>query len=142
MATADPVENACESSVDVATRQRIELKELQSKIQAMKKRVSQGNKKEKKLMQEEISILERDLQERHQGERDQLGSGEAVQAVETAPRKSRAQKRRDKREARDVRISELMTGMDRIKSEADVEREELLALLDPMGLQIVDINPG
>ena len=143
MATADTAENAAgESSVDMLTRQRMETRELQSKIQVMKKGVSKGNKKEKKQMQEDISTLERDITERHQKERDQLVSVAHVELAETVARKSRAQKRREKKEAQDGRINELIAGMDMMKSDGDVEREELLALLGPLGLRIVDIVPG
>ena len=142
MATADSVENAGESPVDITTRQRMEVKQLQSEIQVMKKQVSKGNKKEKKQVETDISILERDMLDRHQRERDQLGGAVAVEASDTVCRKSRAQKRRENKEARAGRINELIAGMDMVKSEGEVEREELLAVLEPLGLQIVDIIPG
>ncbi len=51
---------------------RKERKELQAKIQALKKSVSKGDKKKKKEVTEESAKLEADLDRKHQEEREQL----------------------------------------------------------------------
>merc|ERR1712083_1008261 len=53
-------------------RHRKEKKDLQAKIQNLKKTLSKGDKKKKKEAQEEISQLESDLSKRHARELDSL----------------------------------------------------------------------
>ncbi|KAJ8982057.1 hypothetical protein NQ317_001466 [Molorchus minor] len=102
---------------DLQKRQKQEKKDLQSKIQGLKKTVPKGDKKKKKEITEEIARLECDLEEKHKEELSELkGStlqgnqttescdgNESVDSmpeneVPTNTRISRAQKRRNKKE--------------------------------------------
>lgn len=95
---------------DTTTRHKKERKELQAKIQALKKTAGKGDKKKKKEVLEEIAKLELDLDERHANELAQLDEAaktiEVVLVAETEQRSedddqnqrvSKAQKRRDKK---------------------------------------------
>lgn len=95
---------------DTATRHKKERKELQAKIQALKKSAGKGDKKRKKEVLEEIAKLELDLDQRQANELTQLNQAtKTIEVVlgETEPkpnddddqsiRVSKAQKRRDKK---------------------------------------------
>ncbi|KAG4077993.1 hypothetical protein HA402_002044 [Bradysia odoriphaga] len=95
---------------DTATRHKKERKELQAKIQALKKSAGKGDKKRKKEVLEEIAKLELELDQRHANELTQLDQAtKTIEVVlgETEPspdneddqstRVSKAQKRRDKK---------------------------------------------
>lgn len=98
---------------EITARHRKERKELQAKIQSLKKTAG-NDKKKKKEMLEHIAQLEADLDRRHDSELAQLGTNAAnssaaaiqneAKVEETAEdagtaRVSRAQKRRDKKAA-------------------------------------------
>ncbi|EDV97718.1 deubiquitinase OTUD6B [Drosophila grimshawi] len=112
---------------DVASRHRRERKELQAKLQAMKKNAPKNNKNKRKEFLEEMARLEGELEKRHQAElqeavapaattlqaaieppaadshnnnnNDNNDNDEEVDAVHpTQQRVSKAQKRRDKKE--------------------------------------------
>ena len=57
-----------ESYDDLISRHKNERKQLISRITALKKSVTKGNKKRKKEIQSEVAKLESDLQERHKQE--------------------------------------------------------------------------
>ena len=57
-------------------------------------------------------------------------------------KKSRAQKRRDKKEAKAGRINELIADMDMTQSQGDIEREQLMLILTPQDLKTFDIHPS
>lgn len=100
---------------DLTLRHKKERKELQSKIQALKKTAGKGDKKKKKEVLEEIARLETDLDKRHADElanaekttangddtsqpdanQNQIESSDVVE--EKTGRVSRAQKRREKK---------------------------------------------
>lgn len=94
---------------DATTRHKKERKELQAKIQALKKTAGKGDKKKKKEILEEITKLELELDDRHANELTQLNEaaktievilGETEQRLEDDDqnqRVSKAQKRRDKK---------------------------------------------
>merc|ERR1712059_179404 len=63
--------------------QRKEKKDLQGKIQALKKTASKGDKKKKKDVSDEISKLESDLENKHKGELASLESNQNVSASVT-----------------------------------------------------------
>lgn len=104
-----------------------ERKELQAKIQALKKSATKGDKKKKKEVQEEIAKLEADLDQRHKEEeeafkqnniesKDSLEENhestteDAQEIVSSHVKVSKAEKRRQKKVAatkeRDARIKE------------------------------------
>ena len=66
----------------------------------------------------------------------------SVKDEEGTSKKSRAQKRRDKKEAKAVRIDNLIADMDMALSHGDVEMEQLMLILSPQGLKTFDINPS
>lgn len=59
---------------DLITRHRQEKKDLQAKVQSMKKSIPKGDKKKKKEITEEITKLEIELEQRHKEELIQLKS--------------------------------------------------------------------
>ncbi|KAM8708346.1 hypothetical protein ACLKA7_015337 [Drosophila subpalustris] len=105
---------------DVASRHRRERKELQAKLQAMKKNAPKNNKNKRKEFLEEMARLEGELEQRHKSELDEATvTPEAIElpvdkpttaesdnneddegSIPTQPqqRVSKAQKRRDKKE--------------------------------------------
>ncbi|CAB3366987.1 Hypothetical predicted protein [Cloeon dipterum] len=93
-----------------------ERKDLQSKIQALKKSCAKGDKKKKKEVAEEIVKLEADLEKRQQEQISQFESSQPAPVAEVAgqidglaleeesskgPRLTKAQKRRDKKAEKD-----------------------------------------
>lgn len=100
---------------DLVARHKKERKELQAKIQALKKTAGKGDKKKKKEVLEEIARLESDLDKRHADELANIDTNTVngdnhlnqedanqneVDPIETndkTNRVSRAQKRRDKK---------------------------------------------
>lgn len=107
----DSIDISSLSLEDTTTRHKKERKELQAKIQALKKSAGKGDKKKKKEVLEEIAKLELELDQRHA---DELANLErttktievAVEDNDTQPvdddhqseqRVSKAQKRRDKK---------------------------------------------
>lgn len=104
---------------DIAARHKKERKELQAKIQSLKKTAGKGDKKKKKEILEEIARLEVDLDTRHASE---LAQNESEQNCvdsnniadsdrdesDAKGRISKAQKRRDKKAAEEkVRQAEI-----------------------------------
>lgn len=67
---------------DVASRHRRERKELQAKLQAMKKNAPKNNKNKRKEFLEEMARLEGELEQRHKAE---LENATATPAVTAAP---------------------------------------------------------
>lgn len=125
-------EPALDRSLDkeeVLKRHRLEKKELQNKIQSMKKSIPKGDKKKKKDITDEITQLEKQLEERHSQElslykeveieiedstnnEQQVDEEEELKTEVQKPETkiSRAQKRRNKKEneakEREKRISD------------------------------------
>lgn len=118
---------------EILKRHRQEKKDLQAKIQSIKKSIPKGDKKKKKEITEDISRLESELEEKHKAELNNLKShseseqnGQSKNAdntyensevvnnqedgVEMNTRVSRAQKRRNKKDSeareREKRIAE------------------------------------
>ncbi|XP_066156064.1 deubiquitinase OTUD6B [Euwallacea fornicatus] len=100
---------------ELLKRHRFEKKELQNKIQSMKKSIPKGDKKMKKDIGDEITNLEKELEEKHSQELGQFqeveihiedpkvkeaeGNDETKDEIEKAPLKiSRAQRRRNKKD--------------------------------------------
>lgn len=101
---------------ELADRHRKERKELQAKIQAIKKAVPKGDRKRKKESNEEISRLEADLKKRHEEEKEEMQSSskgeeglsndmervtltEPQEDTKREPKLSKAQRRREKKAA-------------------------------------------
>lgn len=98
---------------DLTTRHKRERKELQAKIQALKKTAGKGDKKKKKEVLEEIARLEIDLDKKHADELENVEQNsknsieqdnnrndieaESNHFNEKGARVSRAQKRREKK---------------------------------------------
>ncbi|KAJ8916223.1 hypothetical protein NQ315_016362 [Exocentrus adspersus] len=115
---------------ELLKRQKQEKKNLQSRVQGMKKSIPKGDKKKKKEVADEIAKLENDLEEKHKQELAQLKTSAPAPVLcneeadatpdsdnekdavteALATRVSRAQKRRNKKETeakeRDKRIQE------------------------------------
>ncbi|XP_072396835.1 deubiquitinase OTUD6B [Diabrotica undecimpunctata] len=113
------MESADINEEDLLKKHRQEKKDLQSKIQALKKTVPKGDKKKKKEITEEIAKLELELEEKHRkelgennicseplnismenGEEDEseMTEDQTVENGINSTRISRAQKRRNKKE--------------------------------------------
>lgn len=136
---------------DLSLRQKKERKELQAKIQALKKSASKGDKKKKKEVLEEIARLESDLDKKHADElataeentdnlqtnkqsKDQnttendaesIDGNDVAAADEKNARVSRAQKRREKK-----------------ANEEKVRQAEILAQeeLNKTGPRVIELN--
>lgn len=108
---------------EVSSRHKKERKELQAKIQALKKTAGKGDKKKKKEVLEEIVRLEAELETRHANELAAIETtgghlnADTIETIENNQneaepdsnvRVSKAQKRRDKKAAEDkVRQAEI-----------------------------------
>lgn len=102
---------------DVAKRHKQERKELQAKVQALKKSSAKGDKKKKKEVSEEIARLEQELNDKQSAELGEITqnyemaevtpseSSENIESDDPPPRISRALKRRNKK-AQDERDRE------------------------------------
>jgi len=101
---------AVEPEEELIARHRREKKDLQAKIQALKKTATKGDKKKKKDVAEEIAKIEKELTEKHEVELKELKESHAPVevtelcekleedlVVEKEIRVTKAQKRRDKK---------------------------------------------
>ncbi|PIK43718.1 OTU domain-containing protein 6B [Apostichopus japonicus] len=139
-------------------RHRKERKELQAKIQAIKKAVTKGDRKRKKESNEEISRLEAELKKRHEEEKQNMNMTDTVEEevsnemervsvngqqeeVKLEPKVSKAQRRREKKAAsekeRDHRIAEEESK--NVNSNRRVEYEKIKTILKQRGLAIKEI---
>lgn len=148
---------------DLATRHKKERKELQAKIQALKKTAGKGDKKKKKEVLEEIARLESDLDKKHADEIAQVentvnttnngeNSNNAHDAnqndvdsdagqEEKTVRVSRAQKRREKKENEEkVRQAEILA-QDEINKTGPrmIEEKTIKSALVKYGLRLQPI---
>ncbi|XP_028392740.1 deubiquitinase OTUD6B-like [Dendronephthya gigantea] len=145
---------------DLSQRHKRERKELQAKIQALKRSVPKGDKKKKKEIVAEIALLEAKLDEKHDKEKKESvqnynevendDSSEIVSQLnilEIQPpeqkKPTRAQKRRDKKSAqekeRQKRIEEAEA--ESVNSARNVEQEKLKSMLTALELTIKEIAP-
>lgn len=138
-------------------KQKKEKKELQSKIQSLKKSATKGDKKKKKEVQEEIAKLELEMSKKHEDEIQQMKEvvendretslAKSIENVEISNEKpplkvTKAQKRRDKKAAeqkeREKRILEQevenKTGL------RNVETEKIKEALKKRGLMLYNIE--
>lgn len=128
-------------------KHRRERKELQAKVQALKKTASKGDKKKKKEVLEEIAQLEADLDRRQDEEQSleqtateikqlDITSGEQEADQPGGQRVSKAQKRRDKKanEERDRQAEILAQELLNVHGPRQQESDSIKALLKTRNL--------
>lgn len=141
---------------------RKEKKELQAKIQSLKKTATKGDKKKKKEVTEEIAKLEASLDEKHQreilelnteklslnceGEDPGAGSSSVVQDSESTEenkemRVSKAQKRRDKKAEKEKQRLEDIEKQEEenLLGKRNLEQEAIKKILESRGLKLFEI---
>ncbi|TMW49282.1 hypothetical protein DOY81_005638 [Sarcophaga bullata] len=143
---------------DIQTRHRKERKELQAKIQALKKNAPKSDKKKRKEALEEIAKMESDLEKKQEQEikdaESEIKSEQPAEVAEEQPsilneeedneneqqlpqqRVSKAQKRRDKkaREARQREEEIKASAEDALQAPKAVEGLKMQAILTKRGL--------
>lgn len=135
-------------------KHKAERKELQSKIQALKKGVPKGDKKKAKDVKAQIAILESELAQKHDKELSQLegskkpsngdgGLSEQVNADTVVPRISKAQKKRDKKalQAKEQYEIAALAEKDYVNTLRYAEEEKIKNLLAEMKLQVKPMVP-
>lgn len=140
----------------VEQRHRKERKELQSKIQAIKRAVPKGDKKRKKESMTQIAFLEAELTERHEQEMQEVEKntvsvmdgitqeiGRLNVDAENAPtqRISKAQRRKNKKEAKEKEREQRIREEERtnVYGPRNVEMQKLKSLLKERGLAVKEI---
>lgn len=135
-------------------RHRKEKKELQAKIQGMKNAVPKNDKKRRKQLTEDVAKLEREMEQKHRGELEQLKLTFKDSKIDSAavnisnlvldsqpPRISKAQKRREKKAAlekeREERIAE--AEIENLSGARHLENEKLAQILAARELEIKHI---
>ncbi|XP_063234009.1 deubiquitinase OTUD6B [Bacillus rossius redtenbacheri] len=145
---------------DLQLRHRNEKKDLQNKIQALKKTVTKGDKKKKKEVSEEITRLETEIQSRHCQELSELNisSHEAAgDPVELEPavaeddcaeepagnpqRVSKARKRRDRKAVKEREREQLIMAQEEENKTGarNTEMQTIKRLLRARGLAVHEI---
>lgn len=132
---------------ELLARQKKERKELQAKIQALKKTASKGDKKKKKEVLEEIVRLESDLDKKHA---DELAASE--KSTENNPTNELDANRNDVEsiegsdiageEEKNVRVSRAQKRRDKKANEEKVRQAEILAQeeLNKTGPRVIELN--
>lgn len=154
---SDPEQENLNPEEALVQKHRKERKELQSKIQALKKTATKGDKKKKKEVQEEIVKLELDLSKKQEAELESLKSTtnakheenkliedlENVEITNTKqPRITKAQKRRDKKAAEQKERERLIQEQE-IENETGVRNAEIQKIkevLKELGLMLYEIE--
>lgn len=131
---------------ELLVRQKKERKELQAKIQALKKSASKGDKKKKKEVLEEIARLESDLDKKHA---DELSAAEQtaehIQASDENASQNDVESIGDNDGAADdknVRVSRAQKRREKKATEEKVRQAEILAQeeLNKTGPRMVELN--
>lgn len=128
---------------DLLVRQKKERKELQAKIQALKKSASKGDKKKKKEVLEEIARLESDLDKKHA---DELAAAEKSTECNSAKEQDANRNDEDSNEgsdiAGDVRVSRAQKRREKKANEEKVRQAEIAAQeeLNKTGPRMVELN--
>lgn len=133
---------------DLLARQKKERKELQAKIQALKKTASKGDKKKKKEVLEEIARLESDLDKKHA---DELAAAE--KCTESNPANEQDANRNDLEsiegradidgdEEKNVRVSRAQKRREKKANEEKVRQAEIAAQeeLNKTGPRVIELN--
>ncbi|KAK9888813.1 hypothetical protein WA026_001036 [Henosepilachna vigintioctopunctata] len=150
---------------DLLQRHKQEKKDLHSKIQSLKKSVPKGDKKKEKEVAEQISQLEKDLEDRHKSEllpyqasnsldesedksyinvetsNDEIVENGTKSDLVENPRVSRAQRRRDKKASEEkLREERILEQAERNKvGPKAMEMSSIKEVLKEMGLTLYDI---
>lgn len=138
------MENVSLDADDLAARHKNERKELQAKIQALKKSAGKGDKKKKKEVLEKIAQLESDLDKKH--------ADELAQAEQTTQPNGDHSNNEDDANQNDVdsdggqvkgaRISKAQKRRDKKASEEKIREAEIAAQeeLNKTGPRVVELN--
>uniref|UniRef100_A0A1B6CUT1 ubiquitinyl hydrolase 1 n=1 Tax=Clastoptera arizonana TaxID=38151 RepID=A0A1B6CUT1_9HEMI len=150
-----------ESSEEIIQRHKKEKKDLQGKIQALKKSATKGDKKKKKEVSEEIAHLENELEKKHEDELLSLQSSKTNANVAqvtdelnnvnidtddevpglTQHRITKAQRRRDKKASqlkqRELGIAEQQ--IENLHGVRNIEIQELKKILKARNLMVHEI---
>ena len=152
----DPMEELLETH-------RKEKKELQAKIQELKKTASKGDKKKKKEINNEIAKLEADLEQKHSDELlDIMTSNISINETSDEPTTNNSNcdkdKDNDKEEVKEVRVSKAQKRRDKkaekekqrlldiekqeeenLTGQRNLEQEAISKLLDSRGLSLHEV---
>ena len=153
-----------EETADIHQRHKNEKKELNAQIQALKHSIPKGDKKKKKQVTGEIALLTAQLEERHANELAEFEKGnngnelsdnkletlcidESIENNATAshdqPKVSKAQKRREKKEAEErARLQRIEDDiMDSATHSRTIEANLFEKILKETSLNIFDVDP-
>lgn len=128
---------------DLVARHKKERKELQAKIQALKKTAGKGDKKKKKEVLEEIARLESDLDKRHA---DELANAETntVNGDDHSNQEDDNQNQVDANESNDKtnRVSRAQKRRDKKANDEKVRQAEILAQeeINKTGPRVIELN--
>lgn len=136
-----------ENSEELLQKHRKERKELQAKIQALKKTSTKGDKKKKKEVGEEIAQLELELEKRQNEEIEQLKQGtEKKEEVTGRPdvsalRVSKAQRRRDKKAIKEREREQMIieAEAENVHGPRNVETQKIKQILKQRELMLQEI---
>lgn len=139
-----------ETKDEILQRHRNEKKDLQCKIQSMKKSVAKGDRKKKKEIADKTAEIEEKLKEKHQEElkkfkkvieKPLIQHLQEVKIDETTPKVSRAEKRRAKK-ITEMKERQALIEEDDIKNiggTRHIETQTLIIKLKSLGFVIFDI---
>ncbi|XP_031628954.1 deubiquitinase OTUD6B [Contarinia nasturtii] len=136
------LENLSLDGEDIAVRHKKERKELQAKIQALKKTAGKGDKKKKKEVLEEIARLESDLDKRHA---DELAQAEKTTTV-NSDHEQDAINQNDVESIDDddktVRVSRAQKRREKKLNEEKIRQAEILAQeeINKTGPRVIELN--
>lgn len=140
-----------ESKDAILQRHRNEKKDMQCKVQSMKKSVAKGDRKKKKEVAEQTAEIEAKLKQRHQEEINKFTEEDKepsiikhlqeVQINDAAPKVSRAEKRRSKKVTQMKERQALIEEHDikNIGGARHLETQTLVKKLKNLGLVIFDV---
>lgn len=131
-------------------------KDIQAKIEALKRSIPKGDKKKKREISAEIAILEQKLWEVQDEEETSVTSAKeeaadnAVTAemsdMSIAKKKNKAQRRREQKASQDRERAQRIAQAEEVALSEEnnprlLERRKLSSILEPLGLAIKDIPP-
>lgn len=162
MSEADESDNI-DANEALAAKHKSEKKELQAKIQSLKKGVPKGDKKKNREVKAQIAVLENELSEKHDKEmialteKFQLMNGnnetsisESAQVSQevadkgpSQQRVSKAQKKRDKKASKAKAQAEIVAQAEKdyVNTQRYAEEEKIKNLLAEMSLQVKPMIP-
>lgn len=127
---------------ELKNRHKKELKELQAKIQAIKKAVPKGDKKAKKSSVEEIAVLQKDLSDKHDLELKNLTdqvSNLNVTTAEPEPESRKMSKAEKRREAKASATQKKLEQISEMGSEVTKRSQEHFKISET--LKTLDLLP-